>query len=361
MAWRAVAYRTVRPLLFSIDPERIHHLTIAALRTAGGNPIGRGLAAWAAGASEPEAPVEVAGLRFRSRIGVGAGFDKDAVALRGWAALGLGFAEGGTVTPLLQPGHQRPRLFRLSRDEALINRMGFNNAGAEVVARNLTAARDRLPAGFIVGVNIGRNAATAPEDAVADYLAAQRQVAPLADYLAVNVSSPNTPGLRDLQAPRRLRELLTALAENGEQLGCARPIFVKLAPDLHPGDMEAVLAVATDSAARGVILANTTLARERLGAPPELTGQAGGLSGAPLLVKTRGLVRRARALVGDRLAIIASGGIGSAADAATLIGAGADLLQLWTGLVYRGPGLIGEATRATSHLERPERADTISA
>jgi dihydroorotate dehydrogenase len=361
MAWRAVAYRAVRPLLFSIDPERIHHLTIAALRAAGQNPIGRGLAAWAGGAPEPDAPVEVAGLTFRTRIGVGAGFDKDSVALRGWAALGLGFAEVGTVTPLPQPGHPRPRLFRLSRDEALINRMGFNNAGAEAVARNLAAARQRLPVGFVVGVNIGRNAATAPDDAVADYLAAQHQLAPLADYLAVNVSSPNTPGLRDLQAPRRLRELLAALSENGEQLGCSRPIFVKLAPDLHPGDMEAVLAVAMESSARGVILANTTLARERLASPPDLTGQAGGLSGAPLLVKTRGLVRRARAVVGDRLAIIASGGIGSAADAATLIGAGADLVQLWTGLVYRGPGLIGEAVRATSHAERPMGADTISA
>ena len=361
MAWRAVAYRAVRPLLFSIDPERIHHLTIDALRVAGQSPIGRGLAALAGGALQTDAPVEVAGLTFRSRIGVGAGFDKDAVALRGWAALGLGFAEVGTVTPLPQPGHPRPRLFRLSRDEALINRMGFNNAGAEAVARNLAAARDRLPSEFVVGVNIGRNAATAAEDAVADYLAAQAQLAPLADYLVVNVSSPNTPGLRNLQAPRRLRELLAALADNGERLSCARPLFVKLAPDLHPGDMEAVLATALESAARGVILANTTLARERLASPAQLTNQAGGLSGAPLLVKTRGLVRRARAVLGDRLAIIASGGIGSAEDAATLIGAGADLLQVWTGLVYRGPGLIGEATRAAVQAEQRVRADTISA
>ena len=250
MAWRAVAYRAVRPLLFSIDPERIHHLTIDALRVGGQSPIGRGLAALAGGALQTDAPVEVAGLTFRSRIGVGAGFDKDAVALRGWAALGLGFAEVGTVTPLPQPGHPRPRLFRLSRDEALINRMGFNNAGAEAVARNLAAARDRLPSGFVVGVNIGRNAATAAENAVADFLAAQAQLAPLADYLVVNVSSPNTPGLRDLQAPRRLRRLLAAMADNGERLSCARPLFVKLAPDLHPGDMEAVLAARLKSHVR---------------------------------------------------------------------------------------------------------------
>jgi dihydroorotate dehydrogenase len=350
MAWRAVAYRAVRPFLFTLDPERIHHLTIAALRFAGENPIGRGVTGWMGGAPPLAEPVEIAGLRLRSRIGVGAGFDKDAVALRGWASLGLGFAEVGTVTPLPQPGNPRPRLFRLAQDDALINRMGFNNTGAELVARNLARVRTYLPAGFVVGVNIGRNASTPPVDSVRDYLAAQRQLAPHADYLAVNVSSPNTPGLRDLQAPRRLRELLTALADAGDQLGCARPIFVKLAPDLHPGDMEAVLAAMLDTPARGVILANTTLARERLASPAEVARQAGGLSGAPLLVQTRGLVRRTRALVGDRLAIIASGGIASAEDAAVLIDAGADLLQLWTGLVYRGPGLIGEVTRAAGTL-----------
>ena len=347
MAWRAVAYRAVRPVLFTRDPERIHHLTIDALRFAGGNPIGRAITGWMGGTPPLEDPVEIAGLRLRSRIGVGAGFDKDAVALRGWAALGLGFAEVGTVTPLPQAGNRSPRLFRLAQDEALINRMGFNNAGAEAVSHSLAQARRHLPPGFVVGVNIGPNASTPPGDAVRDYLAAQRQLAPHADYLAVNVSSPNTPGLRDLQAPRRLRQLLTALADAGEQLGCTRPIFVKLSPDLHPGDMEAVLSVVLETPARGVILANTTIARERLASRPQLAGEAGGLSGAPLLVRTRGLVRRGRALAGDRLAIIASGGIGSAEDARVLIDAGADLVQLWTGLVYRGPGLIGEATRAT--------------
>ncbi|MDP9467212.1 MAG: quinone-dependent dihydroorotate dehydrogenase, partial [Chloroflexota bacterium] len=303
--------------------------------------------ALAAGTALDGDAVEVAGLRFRSRVGVGAGFDKDAVALCGWAALGLGFAEVGTVTPLPQPGSARPRLFRLPRDEALINRMGFNNAGAEAVARNIARVREQLPGGFVVGINIGRNAATQAEDSVRDYLSAQKLLAPLADYLAVNVSSPNTPGLRDLQAPGRLRELLTALAEAGERLGSPRPIFVKLAPDLSAGDLEAVLAAVLEIPARGLILSNTTLARDRLTSPSSLSAQAGGLSGAPLLIRTRGAVRRLRALVGDRLAIIASGGIGSGRDAAELIGAGADLVQLWTGLVYAGPGLIGTATKAT--------------
>jgi dihydroorotate dehydrogenase len=347
MRWRSGAYRAIRPLLFRFDSEEIHRVTLRALRMAGGNPVGRGFASLAGGAPPQNAAVEVAGLRFRSRVGIGAGFDKDAVALRGWAALGLGFAEVGTVTPLPQPGNARPRLFRLVDDAALINRMGFNNAGAETVARNLVRARRHLPAGFVVGVNIGRNAATPGEDSVSDYVAAQRLLAPLSDYLAVNVSSPNTPGLRDLQAPSRLRALLAALADAGEQLGCVRPIFVKLAPDLHPGDVEAVLAVMVQVGAQGVILSNTTLGRDRLRSSPRLTREAGGLSGAPLLVQTRGAVRRARQLVGDRLAIVASGGIGSGTDAAELIGAGADLVQLWTGLVYAGPGLVGEATKAT--------------
>lgn len=352
MPWRHAAYRTVRPLLFRIDSERIHRLSLGTLRVAGRSTIGRDLAALAGDASLGADAVEVAGIRFRSRVGLGAGFDKDAVALGGWAALGLGFAEVGTVTPLPQPGNPRPRLFRLPEDEALVNRMGFNNAGAEEVARNLAAARPRLPVGFVVGVNIGRNAATPAADSVRDYLAVQRLLAPLADYLAVNVSSPNTPGLRDLQAPGRLRELLTALNDAGQQGGFARPIFVKLAPDLSAGDLEAVLTAVLEIPAQGLILSNTTIARERLRSPQQLTGEAGGLSGAPLLVRTRGAVRRMRALVRDRMAIIASGGIGSAEDAAALVGAGADLVQLWTGLVYAGPALIGAATKATRGMAR---------
>jgi dihydroorotate dehydrogenase len=351
MPWRSIGYRAVRPLLFRFDSERIHRLTVSALRMAGQNGLGRAVAGFAAGASTAPT-IEVAGLPFRGRIGVGAGFDKDGVALRGWAALGFGFAEVGTVTPLPQPGSARPRLFRLPEDEALINRMGFNNAGAAAVARNVMLARRHLPAGFVVGVNIGRNAATPDEQSVDDYLAAQRLLGPVADYLAVNVSSPNTPGLRDLQAPSRLRVLLPALVDAGERLGCPRPIFVKLAPDLGAGDLEAVLATVLDTPASGVILSNSTLARDRLTSPPELANQAGGLSGAPLLTWTRGAVRRTRTIVGDRLAIIASGGIGSGRDAAELVGAGADLVQLWTGLVYAGPGLIGEATKAVSRLAR---------
>ncbi|MEX0625151.1 MAG: quinone-dependent dihydroorotate dehydrogenase [Chloroflexota bacterium] len=346
MRWRRISYRAIRPLLFRFDSEEIHGFSLSALRLAGGSGLGRTLAGLGGGASLEGAYVEVAGLRFRSRVGLGAGFDKDAIALRGWAALGLGFAEIGTVTPLPQAGNPRPRLFRLPGDEALINRMGFNNAGAEAVARNLARVRRRLPGDFVLGVNIGRNASTAAEDTIRDYLAVQQRLAPHADYLAVNVSSPNTPGLRDLQTPRHLRALLDALADAGRRLGPARPIFVKLAPDMLPGEMEAVLEAVLATRAKGLILANTTLSRGRLASPRELASEAGGLSGAPLLTGTRGLVRRARSLVGDRLAIMASGGIGSGQDAAMLIAAGADLVQLWSGLVYAGPGLIGETTKA---------------
>jgi dihydroorotate dehydrogenase len=289
--------------------------------------------------------VDLLGLRFRNGVGLGAGFDKDAVALRGWAALGFGFVEVGTVTPDPQAGNPRPRLFRLKQDEALINRMGFNNAGAAAVARNVMLARRHLPPGVMVGVNIGRGRATSVEDAVADYLAAHRLVAPVADYLVINVSSPNTPGLRrHLQDPQRLVALLEALNEAGESIGYRRALLVKLAPDLPPAAFDRLVTTLATSPAGGLILANTTLARERMHSPG--AGEVGGLSGRPLLARTMPLVARARELAGDRLAIVASGGLASAQDVAGALDAGADLVQLWTGLVYRGPGLIGEAANA---------------
>jgi dihydroorotate dehydrogenase len=330
MSLRVAAYRALRPLLFATDPEAIHHLTLAALRVAPG-----WLLRLASGVGRPEvAPIEVMGLRFRNPIGLGAGFDKDAVALRGWAALGFGFVEVGTVTPLPQAGNPRPRLFRLARDQALINRMGFNNDGAAALAARVAAARPHLPQGFVVGVNIGRNRETPDDNAEADYLAAYCTVAPVADYVAINVSSPNTPGLRDLQEAARLRSLVRAIAAQEPQ----RPLVVKLAPDLTPSAFDELVRGLADSPARGLILANTTVLR-----PPLRSGtaEAGGLSGPPLLARTRELVARARTLAGDRLAIIASGGIGPGVQVE-----GADLLEIWTALVYRGPGLIGELVRA---------------
>jgi len=340
-----LAYRIVRPLLFRFEAERIHHLTLRALRFAGENPVGRGLLHVAGSPPAPTPGVEVAGITFRNRVGIGAGFDKNGVALRGWAALGLGFAEVGTVTPRPQPGNPQPRLFRLPQDDALINRMGFNNAGAAALARLVMFARGRLPAGFLIGVNIGRGCATPNDDAVDDYRDAYRLVAPVADYIVVNVSSPNTVGLRDLQEAERLSDILAALTESGALTGIAPPLFVKVAPDLDLSQLSALAGGLVSGPARGMIITNTSMARDGLRSSPELVAQAGGLSGHPLFAKLLERLACVRETVGDRLAIIASGGITSGDEAAAAVRAGADLVQLWTGLVYRGPSLIGSAIR----------------
>lgn len=329
MSWRTAAYRAVRPLAFLSDPEFAHELTLRLL----GSAPGRWLAPIASGAPPPATEVELMGLRFRNRIGIGAGFDKDGVAIRGWAALGVGFVELGTVTPRPQPGNARPRLFRLTADEALINRMGFNNAGADALAERIAAARPFLPPGFVIGVNIGRNR----DGDLGDYAAAARLVAAAADYIAINVSSPNTPGLRDLQEPSTLQDLLADVATAAPDL----PLLVKLSPDLADESRSEILDALADRAA-GVILSNTSLARSGLASPS--AAEAGGVSGRPLLARTM-------AAVGDTaatrpLTVIASGGIGSAADVVALRAAGADLVQLWTGMIYAGPGLIGATIRA---------------
>jgi dihydroorotate dehydrogenase len=340
MSWRTTAYEAVRPLLFAADPEAVHHATLRALSLASYGSVGRALCSFASGVSEADAsrePVEVIGLRFRNRIGLGAGFDKDGVAIRGWAALGFGFVELGTVTPRSQAGSPKPRVFRLAVDEALVNRMGFNNLGADALASRIRDARPDLPDGFVVGVNIGRNRDTPDERAVDDYVAAARSVADVADYLAVNVSSPNTPGLRDLQDPARLTELLGAVAG----VALTRPIVVKLSPDLDGGELETLISALLGSPACGVILSNTTTSRS--GLRSSAATEEGGLSGRPLRERMLGAVTRARELAGSTsLAIIASGGIGREAPD---VPPGADLAQLWTGMIYAGPGLIGETVR----------------
>lgn len=331
MSWRTTAYRAVRPLLFLVDPEVTHDLALRLL----GSGAGRVLAPFASGVRSASVdPVDLMGLRFRNRIGLGAGFDKDGVAIRGWAGLGFGFIELGTVTPRSQPGNPRPRLFRLTDDEALINRMGFNNAGADALAARIADARPHLPADFVIGVNIGRNR----DGDVDDYPAAARAVAAVADYLAINISSPNTPGLRDLQEPRALLRLLDDVA--GAAPGV--PLLVKLSPDLADTERDGLIA-AIGNAASGVILSNTSVARDGLHSAH--AAESGGLSGRPLLDRTVSTIAISR---GESLAVIASGGIGSAADMARALSSGAALVQLWTGLIYAGPGLIGEALRVMS-------------
>jgi dihydroorotate dehydrogenase len=331
MSWRTAAYRAVRPLLFAVDAERIHHAALSALAST----AGRRLAPLASGIADPAAgSVELLGLRFRNRVGLGAGFDKDGVAIRGWAALGFGFVELGTVTPRPQPGNPRPRLVRLSHDAALINRMGFNNAGADALAARIAEARPQLPEGFVVGVNIGRNR----DGDVDDYPAAAAAVASVADYLAINVSSPNTPGLRQLQAPEQLAAILEAVAAAAP----GRPLLVKLSPDLSDAERAALLERLPQAGAAGLIVSNTTVTRPGLRSR-RLALEAGGLSGRPVLPMTLHALAHASTA---GLAIVGSGGIGSADDARAVRAAGADLVQLWTGMVYAGPGLIGESVAA---------------
>ena len=338
MSWRTTAYRAVRPLLFATDPESIHHLALRALAS----PMGRALAPIVSGVGDPDGdPVELLGLRFRNRVGLGAGFDKDGVAIRGWAALGFGFVELGTVTPRPQTGNPRPRLYRLPKDQALVNRMGFNNAGADALAARIADARPQLPAGFVIGVNIGRNR----DGDVDDYPRAAHAVASVADYLAINVSSPNTPGLRDLQDPERLVELLGVVHEAAPSL----PLVVKLSPDLTHNQRADIIR-ALPGAAAGVIVSNTTTVR--IGQRSRSAAQHGGLSGRPLRERQLAATAEARRVAGNQLAIVASGGVDSAAATAATMAAGADLIQLWTGMIYAGPGLIAETVRASATIVR---------
>jgi len=333
-----VWYPALRPALFALDPERAHRLALAALALAGHRRVGL----------RDGAPLERMGLRFPNRVGLAAGFDKSAVAVDGLGGLGFGFIEVGTVTPRPQRGQPRPRLFRLPAADALVNRLGFPNDGAQQVARRLAARRY---AG-IVGVNIGKNAATPNERAIEDYLACVRCLRGVADYLVVNVSSPNTPGLRALQAPEHLRPLLAALRA---ELAHGRhvPLLAKLSPDLAPEELAALAALVRELGLDGVVAVNTTLARERL--PAGAAVPAGGLSGRPLAARALAAVAALRQALGPGPTIIGVGGIDSGAAARAMLAAGADLVQLYTGLIYRGPGLVRECRRALAAGTLPPR------
>lgn len=337
-------YPIIRPLLFRLDPERAHALTLNLLRLAGSSALARRLAR--ALFSPPAGwPVQVFGLTFPNPLGLAAGYDKDALAWRGLACLGFGHIEVGTVTPHPQPGRPRPRLFRLPQDRALINRLGFPGRGAAFVASRLGVER---PFGVRLGVNLGVNADTPLEAAARDYVHLLRTFAPLADYLVVNVSSPNTLGLRRLQARRALEDLLGTLtgerAVRAQQLGRRVPLLVKLSPDLTPQELEDALDVILSQGVDGVVATNTTVHRHGLRSP--LAMERGGLSGAPLGERSTEVVRAIRRLTDGRLPIVAVGGVMSAADARHKLEAGASLVQIYTGLVYRGPALVREILSA---------------
>lgn len=345
--------RVLRPVLFASyggDPEKIHERMIELLAGPGSRPaVRRAVAALAATTGRP---IEVAGVRFPSRVGLAAGMDKDGSAALSWQSLGFGFAELGTVTAKGQPGNERPRVFRLPGSGALINRMGFNNPGAAVVAAGLASRgiyRGNGRAGIPVGISIGKTKLTPVEEAVDDYRASLRALAPHADYLAVNVSSPNTPGLRTLQSQEALRSLLSALVGEAASLASAGqppvPIFVKVAPDLSNDELDEVAAVAGDVGIAGIIATNTTLARDGLAPWEAARGEeAGGLSGAPLAVRSLYVVRRLAQATS--LPIIGCGGIMTARQATAMFDAGASLVQLYTGFLYRGPALAAAINRA---------------
>lgn len=333
-------YRLAAPALFLLDPERAHRLTISALKMAPPLP--------------PPFPgalaTEVAGIRFANPVGLAAGFDKDGEVPDAMLGLGFGFVEVGSITPKAQAGNPKPRLFRLAEDRAVINRMGFNNGGAEAARARLATRRRR----GVLGINVGANKDS--PDRIADYLAGIATFAPLADYLTVNISSPNTPGLRDLQAEGELQALLSAIAD--ARTAGTPPVFLKVAPDLADGDHERIVRAALDHGIAALIVANTTVSRPALRSA--YAGETGGLSGAPLKDLALAQLRRFLAVAGGELPLIGVGGIASADDAWARIRAGASLVQLYSALVYEGPGLAARIVRGLAKRMKADGFSTIA-
>ncbi|HEY3400057.1 MAG TPA: quinone-dependent dihydroorotate dehydrogenase [Geothrix sp.] len=337
-------YGALRPLIFRLDPETAHNLAFW---------LGERACSWPR-LPEPE-PLSALrrtafGLDFPTPLGLAAGLDKGATLLPLWKSLGFGHVEIGTVTPRPQPGNPRPRLFRFPEAGLILNRMGFNSEGAEVVAARLR----RRPAGLIVGGNLGKNKETPEAQALDDYRAAYRLIAPQVDYVALNVSSPNTPGLRNLQAPEALKPLLTGMLDLRKEMGLEhQPLLLKLAPDLAPEDLDAIVEVAVASGISGLIATNTTLDRgvvaEPLRARVEAKG-AGGLSGGPLKAKARDVRRHILAALRGRLPLVACGGLGSAEDVQGALDDGAALAQIYSALIFEGPALVGRIHQGLASL-----------
>jgi dihydroorotate dehydrogenase len=339
-----IYHALVRPVLWLLPAETAHHVAFGALRFAVQVPGLRWALEKSLGVEDPALRVRAFGVDFPNPLGLAAGFDKNAIGYDALRRIGFGFVEVGTVTGLAQPGNPRPRLFRLAEDRALLNRMGFNNDGADVVSGRLAFGGWR-PGGRrgVLGVNIGKTKAVPEERAVEDYVRGAERLGPLADYVVVNVSSPNTPGLRDLQAVEKLRPLLIAVRDALGRSSPDRrvPLLVKIAPDLADADVDAVAALALELRLEGIIATNTTISREGLRTDPERVARlgAGGLSGEPLAARSLAVLRRLRAAVGRELVLVSVGGIATADDAWTRVRAGATLLQLYTALIYEGPGL----------------------
>ena len=350
-----VPYALARPFLFGLDPEAAHDLTMGSIARTQCTPL-----AWAYTQARVSDPVTVAGLQFPNRVGLAAGLDKNARCIDGLGAMGFGFVEVGTVTPLAQPGNPKPRMFRLPQQNALINRLGFNNGGLDAFVANVKKSQFHsklsnkyLDSRMILGLNIGKNAATPIENATSDYLTCLTGVYPYADYITVNISSPNTKNLRALQSDAALDGLLGALAarraELADQHTKYKPIFLKIAPDLDAEQIKVIAATLKHHKIDGVIATNTTLSREAVKGLPH-ADEAGGLSGAPVLEASNEVIRQLRKALGKAYPIIGVGGVITAQDAVSKIKAGADLVQIYTGLIYSGPALVKDAAKALKSL-----------
>lgn len=344
-----IPYAFARPFLFGLDAEAAHDLILHALARAHGTPL-----AWGYRSALVEDPVEVAGLHFPNRVGLAAGLDKNARCIDALGDMGFGFVEVGTVTPRSQDGNPKPRMFRLPRANALINRLGFNNEGLDTFVANVKRASFRAK-GRVLGLNIGKNASTPITQAADDYIIGLDGVYPHADYVTVNISSPNTRNLRELQSDAALDALLSRLSERRQVLerlhGRRVPLFIKIAPDLDTSQIGVIANALLRHGMDGVVATNTTLAREAVLGIPHAE-EAGGLSGAPVLQTSNQVIRKLRSALGKKFPIIGVGGILSAEDALSKIDAGANLVQIYTGLIYKGPDLINQAASAIRNRYR---------
>jgi len=341
-------YFLLKPILFQFDPEKVHYFVTRNLKRFNRFPGGAALSRAIWDVNNPRLEKEVFGLQFKNPVGLAAGFDKNAELMGEMANMGFGFVEIGTVTPLPQPGNPKMRMFRLPADAALINRMGFNNFGVDVAAERIATFRRNAKGAqkdLIIGGNIGKNKVTPNEDAVNDYIKCFDRLFDVVDYFVVNVSSPNTPGLRELQEKEPLMHLLNTLQQRNSKNGISRPILLKIAPDLTDSQLDDIVDIVQQTGIAGIIATNTTISRENLTAAESLKNEAGGLSGKPLTKRSTEVIRYLHQKSKGSFPIIGVGGIHSADDAVEKLQAGASLVQLYTGFIYEGPGLIGRINK----------------
>lgn len=339
-------YRLIKPLFFQFDPEKVHHFVVKRLNWFHNHfPLGSTILRSSFDVNIKGLEREVFGIKFKNPVGLAAGFDKNGEYIEALSDLGFGFIEVGTVTPLPQPGNDKPRMFRLEEDSALINRMGFNNKGVDTLAERLRLLKNKDKS-IVIGGNIGKNKNTPNEDAVSDYIKCFDRLFDVVDYFVVNVSSPNTPGLRELQEKEPLMHLLNTLQQRNNTHPVSRPILLKIAPDLSNEQLDDIIEIVMKTGIAGVIATNTTVDRSGLQTPEKVANEAGGLSGKPLTVRSTEVIRYLSQKSNQAFPIIGVGGIHSAQDAKDKLEAGASLVQLYTGFIYEGPGVVKNICKA---------------